>query len=121
MNMDCAVAGGCAKSRSCFCGSRQRTAVFLSVREGSRRNCYWLLPRDFSTSLRFAREDSTEKLSGVRVLGFRDLFGRSGGDDFATRITSIGAKIDDPIGALNHVQIVLDHYERMPAVHKALE
>ena len=62
-----------------------------------------------------------KKLSGMRVLGLRNLFGRSGGDDFTTRITSFRAEIDDPIGALNHLQIVLDHHERMPTIHKALE
>ena len=62
-----------------------------------------------------------KKFSGMRILGSRNLFGRSGGDDFTARITSFRAEIDDPIGALNHLQIVLDHHERMPAIHKALE
>ena len=57
----------------------------------------------------------------MRVLGFRNFFGRSGCHDFTTRTTSFRAEIDDPIGALNHLQIVLDHHERMPAIHKALE
>ncbi len=67
------------------------------------------------------RENLPKKFSGMRILGLRNLFGRSGGDDFTTRITSFRAEIDDPIGALNHLQIVLDHHERMPAIHKALE
>ena len=68
-----------------------------------------------------APQNVREKLSGVRIFGCRNLFGRSGGDDFTARITSFRAEIDDPIGALNHLQIVLDHHERMPAIHKALE
>ena len=57
----------------------------------------------------------------MRVLNFRDLFGCSHGHDFTACITSFRAEIDDPIGALNHLEIVLDHDERMPAIHKALE
>ena len=68
-----------------------------------------------------APQNLREKFSGMRILGSRNLFGRSGGDDFTARITSFRAEIDDPIGALNHLQIVLDHHERMPAIHKPLE
>ncbi len=67
------------------------------------------------------RRTFAKKFSGMRILGSRNLFRRSGGDDFTTRITSFRAEIDDPIGALNHLQIVLDHHERMPAIHKALK
>src|ERR1700758_638375 len=68
-----------------------------------------------------APQNALQKLSGMRVPGLRNLFGRSGRDDFPTRITSFRAEIDDPISALNHLQIVLDDHERMPAIHKALE
>ena len=57
----------------------------------------------------------------MRMFDPRDSFGRSNGDDFTACITSFWAEIDDPIGALNHLEIVLDHDERMPAIHKALE
>ena len=52
---------------------------------------------------------------------WRDLLRRSGSDDFTTSITSFRAEIDDPIGALDHVEIVLDHHEGMSAIHQALE
>src|SRR5712691_8451558 len=68
-----------------------------------------------------APQNLRQKLSGMRVLGLGNLFGHSGGGDFTTRITGFWAEIDDPIGALNHLQIVFDHYERMPAIHKTLE
>ena len=67
------------------------------------------------------RRTFRKKFSGVRVLDSRNLLRRSGGDDFTARITSFRAEIDDPIGALDHLQIVLDHHERMPAIHQALE
>ena len=38
-----------------------------------------------------------------------DLFGGSGGYDFAAGAAAFGAEVDDPVGALDHVEIVLDH------------
>src|SRR4029077_7140221 len=102
-----------------FCGTQSDlvVAVRINTLSGSRQNA--------ANSGQDARaplsQNLRQKLSGMRVLGLRDLFRRSGGDDFAAHITSFWAEIDDPIGALNHLQIVLDHYERMPAIHKALE
>jgi hypothetical protein len=37
-----------------------------------------------------------------------DLIGRSRGDDAPTPLASIGPEIDDPIGARDHVEVVLD-------------
>src|SRR5262249_43012231 len=104
-----------------FGGTQQFSAVIPSEVERSWRNCHSVLPRDLSTSLCFPRDDVSEKLSGVRVVGSCNLFGRSCGDNFTACIPSFRAKIDNPIGALNDFPIVLDYYERMPAVYQALE
>ena len=46
---------------------------------------------------------------------------RSDGNDFATILASFGSEIDDPIGAFNHFEIMLDHNQRMPGVDQSLE
>ena len=48
-------------------------------------------------------------------------FRRSAADNFATIIPSLRAEVDHPVCALNHVQIVLDHDERVPTIHKFLK
>ena len=38
----------------------------------------------------------------------RHLLGGAGGDDAPAAVAALGAKIDDPVGGLDHVQVVLD-------------
>ena len=47
---------------------------------------------------------------GVLIAG--DLFGRAGGDDFAALVAAFGAHIDQPVGGLDDVEIVLDDEKR---------
>ena len=42
-----------------------------------------------------------------------DVIGFSDRDDFAARIAAFGTEIDDPVGRADHVEIVLDHDQRM--------
>jgi len=51
----------------------------------------------------------------------RHLFRRSRDHDFAALIATIRTEIDDPIGAADHVEVVLDHQNRVPLIHKALD
>jgi hypothetical protein len=60
------------------------------------------------------------EFSGVRVR-LSQFVPAFRGDDFAAFIAGFRSEIDDPIGALNHFEIVLDHDERMPAIDQALE
>ena len=50
-----------------------------------------------------------------------DLFGRSFGDDPAPLDSGFGAQVDDPVGRLDHVQIVLDDDDRVSLLDKAVE
>src|SRR6476646_9900646 len=57
----------------------------------------------------------------MRMLNARDLFGSSHGHDFPAGIASFGTEIDDPISALDHLQVVLDHHDRMSAIDQSLK
>ena len=41
-------------------------------------------------------------------------------NDLATLVTALGTEVDDPIGAATHVEVVLDHQDRIPLVDKPL-
>ena len=55
------------------------------------------------------------------IFNFGNLLRRSHGDHFAALIASFRAEIDDPIRALDHFQIVLDHNERVTGIDQSLE
>ena len=42
-------------------------------------------------------------------------------DDATTPRTTFGAEIDDPVGGLNEIEVVLDDDDRVPAVDQALQ
>ena len=50
-----------------------------------------------------------------------DLFGRALGDDAAARVTRLGTHVDDPVGRLDHVEIVLDDDDRVSLLHETVE
>ena len=51
----------------------------------------------------------------------RDLLGRADGDDLAARLAALGAEVDQVVGLLDHVEIVLDHEHRVAAVDEPLQ
>ena len=57
----------------------------------------------------------------MRILDLGNLLRRSHGDHFAALIASFRAEIDDPIRALDHFQIVLDHDERVTGIDQSLK
>ena len=44
----------------------------------------------------------------MRVISANDLFRCPSGDDLPTSITAVRPQIDDPVGALDHLEVVLD-------------
>src|SRR5690606_12631189 len=52
--------------------------------------------------------------AGVRLGHRGNLLGRAAGHDVPARITALRAEIDDPVGGLQHVEIVLDHEQAVP-------
>ena len=57
----------------------------------------------------------------MRVLERRDVLGRALGDDPAAAAAALGAEVDDPVGALDDVEVVLDDDDRVALVDQALE
>ena len=76
-----------------------------------------------SASRRAARthERAREETPRVRLLRLRDLLRRAGGDDLAAAVAAFGAEIDDPVGGLDHVEVVLDHDDGVAVVAQAMQ
>ena len=51
----------------------------------------------------------------------RDGFRRPFGDDLAAAFAALGAEVDDPVGRLDHVEVVLDHDDRVAQVDQPLQ
>ena len=66
-------------------------------------------------------EQLGEELPGVRGGLGRDLLGRAGGDRHAALLAALRAQVDDPVGALDDVEVVLDHDHAVARVDEPLE
>jgi hypothetical protein len=62
-----------------------------------------------------------EYLAGMRPAHGGNLLWRAAGDDSTAMRTAFGSQIDYEIGALDDVEVVLDHDDRIPQAHQALE
>ena len=50
-----------------------------------------------------------------------DVFRRAGGHDVAAAVARLGAHVDDPVGRLDHVEVVLDHDDGVAQVDQPIE
>ena len=82
-----------------------------------------LLPQQPSrVSLRVrSGQQSFEVLPGEGCIDLGDVFGCSLSNNLAATIAAIRAQVDDPIGGLDDVQIVLDDQHGVALVNKALQ
>src|SRR5437016_2055796 len=67
------------------------------------------------------REELREELAGVRAWGLSDGFRRAFGDDLTTLIAALGAEVDDPVGRLDEVEMVLDDEHGGARVHEPVQ
>ena len=67
------------------------------------------------------RKHVSQEFPRVRLLYLGDLLRRSGCNHFAACLSRFRTEIDDPIGALDHFQIVFDHHDRMSAIDQPLK
>src|SRR3954466_6151812 len=74
-----------------------------------------------ATLFRRLLEHAAEIAAGVRRLDARDVLRRALGDHGAAARTAFGAEIDDPVGGLDHVEIVLDDEDRVAAVDETVQ
>ena len=61
-----------------------------------------------------------QERAGVTVLAFDDILGCSHGQDFTSSGSTLGSEVYEPVTALDHVEIVFDHDERVVVVREAL-
>jgi hypothetical protein len=57
----------------------------------------------------------------VARLASGDVLGRALRDELATAFASLRAKVDDPVGTLDDVEVVLDNEQGMAGIDEALE
>lgn len=50
-----------------------------------------------------------------------DLFRRTGDDEFPAAFAGVGSEVDHPVGALDNVEIVLDHNDAVAGIDDALK
>src|SRR5713226_8406086 len=66
-------------------------------------------------------EDAGEGLAGIRLPGAGDEFGRALSDDAAAAFAAFGAEVDDPVGLLDDVEVVLDDEYGIAEIDEALQ
>ena len=66
-----------------------------------------------------AFEGASQEAAGVRLRVAGDLLGRARGDDLAALVAAFRAEIDEPIGGLDDVEIVLDNHAAMRRIRGA--
>jgi hypothetical protein len=57
----------------------------------------------------------------VRPRNLSNLFRGPAGDDGPATMATLGPEVDDVIGGLDHVQVMLDDDHRVPGVHQPVE
>src|SRR4051794_2918195 len=68
-----------------------------------------------------AAQDFVEILPRVAALGLRHLLGSAHGDDVSAPVAALGTDVDDLVGALDDVEVVLDHQHGVAGVDQTVE
>ena len=66
-------------------------------------------------------EDFFEELAGVGAGGLGDLGGGGESDQVAALVAAFGTHVDDPVGGLDHVQVVLDDYHAVAVFNQSVQ
>ena len=64
---------------------------------------------------------SFEEPSRVRGFAPGDVLGRSGYNDLPTAVPALRAQVDDVVGALDDVHVMLDQQDRVPSIHQLVQ
>src|ERR1700722_3152297 len=99
-----------ARRGLCLRGSQSGLSLIPQMSEA--------FPNNDSCRTSFFKEFS-QCLCGITFLIAHDLLGRSAGDQLAAALASFRAEIDDPVGSLNHVEIMLNHYDGVAEFYQA--
>ena len=95
---------------------REIAPPFLSIAAG-----YGKLKRRCGIAAALELKNVRKPLAGVRMEIRGNLFRCAFGNDVAATFTALGAEIDDPVGALDDVEVVLDDDERAATVNELAE
>src|SRR5690606_19066265 len=66
-------------------------------------------------------QQRAQEAAGVGGGDADNLLRRAGGNDAAAAVAALGAEIDDPVGGLDDVEIVLDHHHRVAGVAQPVQ
>ena len=69
----------------------------------------------FHTNVRF------QELSRIRFCDAADLLGRADRDHLAAAVAAFWAQVDDLVGHLDDIQVVLDDQHAVAGIHQALQ
>ncbi len=72
-------------------------------------------------SVTVGAQEVSERLAGVGFFCAGDEFGRALGDDAAATFAAFGAEVDDPVGLLDDVEMVLDDEHGVAEIDEALQ
>src|SRR5947209_19881994 len=67
------------------------------------------------------RQDVLEEPSRPALLDIGHVFRSADRDHLAARFAALGAEIDDPVGLLDHIEVVLDHDHGVATVDETLQ
>jgi hypothetical protein len=62
-----------------------------------------------------------QELTRIRAFDLHHLFWRSFGNQLAASVAALRSQIDQPIGNLDDIQVVLDDQDRVPRIDKPLQ
>ena len=100
------------------CGQPRRSPDALRPRGADARGGAW---RIAPAPRRMRIEHRAEVVTGVTRRDLDDFFRRSFGDDAPASAAAFGSEVDDPVGGLDDVEIVLDHDHRIAVVAQPVQ
>ena len=62
-----------------------------------------------------------QELSGIAVTSPGDFFWRALGNDLAAAVTSLGPKVEDPVGGFDYIEIMLDDHNGIPLIDQCMK
>lgn len=66
-------------------------------------------------------QHALKELAGPRLFALSHLFRRTFGNDGAASVTAFRPKVDDPIGRLDHIEIVFNDNNGIALIHQSLQ
>src|SRR5437762_11305482 len=69
----------------------------------------------------YGQRSILQGLTGVRLRAGSDLLWSPRADYLAAFGTTLGAKVDDPVGCFDDIQVVFDDQHRIAGVHKTMQ